>query len=495
MAKGSVRKKGKKWYYRYYVEDASGNLVQKECVGTESKSETEKLLRKAMEEYESKKIVAKTENITLGELLDVWVDEELKVSSLSNNTVTLYLGVVKIMKRHPLSKRKLRTVTSEHMQEYMDYLSFGGTAPNGTEAKPLSIDRIHSFSAVLQRAFRYAVFPKQYISFNPMQYVVIRRPTQEVDLFATEDEDFSQEKTITHQQYNEIIAYLTKKKSSSLLAVQIAYYAGLRIGEVTGLSWDDINLEEQYLTVRRSLSRNNARHKLELGPTKRKKVRIVDFGDTLAEILRKAKKEQHKQRFQYGQLYQRNYYKEVREKNRVYYELYSLDGTQEVPEDYTEISLVCVRQDGMYLGREALDWMCRSIRKHLKGFENFHFHSLRHTYTSNLNQPYALWLYEFRIYLTKSYLVSVYGEKLTALDLAKVQIIRLFETVKGSLRVITLEVTTTEQEKITVSENNVYFFTMNEEEIAYLTEIFGKRNIEFVCEIQPEEEIDEDEEF
>jgi hypothetical protein len=45
MAKGSVRKKGKKWYYRFYVEDASGNLVQKEFAGTENKSETEKLLR------------------------------------------------------------------------------------------------------------------------------------------------------------------------------------------------------------------------------------------------------------------------------------------------------------------------------------------------------------------------------------------------------------------------------------------------------------------
>ena len=63
------------------------------------------------------------------------------------------------------------------------------------------------------------------------------------------------------------------------------------------------------------------------------------------------------------------------------------------------------------------------------------------------------------------------------------------------MSVISLEVTTTEQEKITVSENKVPFFTMDEEEIAYLTEIFGKRNIEFVCEIQPEEEIDEDEEF
>ena len=35
MAKGSVRKKGKKWYYRFYVEDASGKMVQKEYAGTE----------------------------------------------------------------------------------------------------------------------------------------------------------------------------------------------------------------------------------------------------------------------------------------------------------------------------------------------------------------------------------------------------------------------------------------------------------------------------
>ena len=54
MAKGSVKKKRKKWYYRFYVEDASGNLVQKEYAGTESKSETEKLLRQAMDDYESK---------------------------------------------------------------------------------------------------------------------------------------------------------------------------------------------------------------------------------------------------------------------------------------------------------------------------------------------------------------------------------------------------------------------------------------------------------
>ena len=87
MAKGSVRKKGKKWYYRFYVGDESGRQVQREFAGTESKSETEALLRKAMEDYEAKKFVAKSENTTVGQLLDMWVEEELKPGNLSNGTV------------------------------------------------------------------------------------------------------------------------------------------------------------------------------------------------------------------------------------------------------------------------------------------------------------------------------------------------------------------------------------------------------------------------
>ena len=122
-------------------------------------------------------------------------------------------------------------------------------------------------------------------------------------------------------------------------------------------------------------------------------------------------------------------------------------------------------------------------------------HPLAEQIDEECNQPEALWLNNFRIYLTKSFLISVYGGKLTALDLTKVQMARLIETVKDGLHVITLEVTTTEREKITVSENKWSFFIIGEEEIAYLTDVFGKRNIEFVCEIQPDEENDEDEEL
>ena len=384
MAKGSVRKKGKKWYYRFYVENESGNLVQKEYAGTESKSETEKMLRKAMEDYEEKKFVAKTENITLGGMLDRWVEEELKPGTLSNSTVMSYIGVVRRIKQHPVGQRKLKSITADHLQDYVDLLCFGGTNPDGTTTKPLSKGYLRLFSAVLQNSFRFAVFPKRYITFNPMQYVVMRGKKEDVELFAEDSGEENPTPTITHEQYLDLLEYLRKKKNPAILPIQIAYYTGLRIGEVCGLTWQDINLEEQYLTVRRSLRYNNIRHKYEIGATKRKKVRIVDFCDTLAEILKKAKKEQHRQRFQYGELYHRNYYKQVTDKGRMYYEVYNLQNTEDVPEDYEEIAFTCLRPDGAVEYPTTVSIVCRTARKKVKGLEDFHFHMLRHTYTSNL---------------------------------------------------------------------------------------------------------------
>lgn len=52
---------------------------------------------------------------------------------------------------------------------------------------------------------------------------------------------------------------------------------------------------------------------MEVGTTKRSKIRTVDFCDTLAAILKAARTEQHKNRFKYGELYSLNYYRQVQE--------------------------------------------------------------------------------------------------------------------------------------------------------------------------------------
>lgn len=129
---------------------------------------------------------------------------------------------------------------------------------------------------------------------------------------------------------------------------------------------------------------NGARHKTEIGATKRKKIRTMDFCDTLAEILRTAKTEQHKNRFRYGELYTLNFYSEVKEKDRTCYEVYSLPRTEQAPEDYKEISFVCIRPDGAYEAPSTVGLMCRTARRKVDGLEGFHSHQLRYTFTSNL---------------------------------------------------------------------------------------------------------------
>ncbi len=129
-------------------------------------------------------------------------------------------------------------------------------------------------------------------------------------------------------------------------------------------------------------------HKTIIGPTKRKKVRTVDFGDTLTTILKKARKEQLKNQMQYGELYHRNYYKEVQDKNRVYYEYYRLENTQDIPADYNEISFVCLRPDGCLETPSTLSIVCRTLAKKLDGFEGFHFHQLRHPYVKHKTKSF-----------------------------------------------------------------------------------------------------------
>ena len=356
--------------------------MQKEYPGTESKSETEALLRKAMEDYVEKKFVAKPDNLTLGSLLDLWVEEELKPGNLSNGTVMAYQGTVNRIKQCPIANRKLKSLTADHLQAYMDFLSFGGTNPDGTKAKALSKGYLRQYSAVLQGAFRFAVFPKRLISFNPMQYMVWRGKKEEYALFSEEDGDTTSTPTLTHGQFRALEDFLKKKDNPALLPIQIAYYTGLRIGEVCALTWQDINLDEQYLTVRRSIRYNGARHKTEIGATKRKKVRTVDFCDTLVAILKAAKREQSKNRLRYGGLYSFNYYTEVKEKDRTYYEVYTRPRAEEVPEEYRAISFVCLRPDGAIETPGTVSIMCRQAKKKVPGLEDFHFHMLRHTFAT-----------------------------------------------------------------------------------------------------------------
>ncbi len=348
------------------------------------RNKRKKMLRQTIDEYENTNIIVKTECITLGQLLDNWVEEDLKIGSMSNGTVELYQNIVKVIKRHPICNRRLATITPEHLQKFMDQLCFGGKEGDFDSGDGYKKEYAKKPMAVLNHAFRFAVFPKKYISYNPMQYVKIRDRKNDIEIFASEDDIDKNITPLTNEMYKKLIEYLSVHYPYAVLPVRISYYTGLRIGEVSGLTWQDINLDEQHLTVRRSVTYDTQRHKVQIGTTKRAKVRVVDFGDNLTRILSEAQAQQKANELKYGDLYHNCFYKEVHENTRIYYEYYQFDGTESVPENYQRINFVCRREDGSLVRPGTLSSLCWHLSKTLPGYENFHFHLLRHTFTTNL---------------------------------------------------------------------------------------------------------------
>ena len=273
----------------------------------------------------------------------------------------LYQGVINRIKQSPIGRRRLRSITSDMLQTYMDSLCF------------LSTGYVRVYQAVLQGAFRYAVFPGKFLAHNPMQYVTRKEKRQEPALFESEE---TVREVVTHAQFLTLCRELEGRPA--LLPVQISYYTGLRLGEACALTWQDIDLREQCLTVRRSIRYNGAIHCTELSTTKRGKVRTVAFGDTLRDIL-----SQHKRRAEnIPQDSFRCCYRIISQKGRRHYAVSLLSPEEPLPEGAALLDFVCRKEDGSFTSPDLVEKTCKKIAAKLPGME--HFHMLRHTYTTNL---------------------------------------------------------------------------------------------------------------
>ena len=82
-------------------------------------------------------------------------------------------------------------------------------------------------------------------------------------------------------------------KGTTKLAVLLSYNMGLRIGEVCGLRWDDIDLHKGTLTIRKTVQRiyENRKTKIYIGSPKSKcSERIIPIPGFLLPILKEYKR-------------------------------------------------------------------------------------------------------------------------------------------------------------------------------------------------------------
>ena len=310
--------------------------------------------------------------MTLEELLNIYAENEIKRGSFALGTRNNYLSVIRMLQTMEIVKKRVIRIETKDLQDLFDHLGSGFYLCDHSFHKPYSKSRICAYSALLTNAFEYAVYPLKVIKHNPMAHITLTVARNEKRIFS----DMNQkEQVLSHEIFLRIIDYLNQKASPNALPIQIAYYTGLRLGEVCGLTWEDIHLNEQFLVVQRSVVLNcENKNRLEFTTPKRDKSRVVYFPNSLKKILKEEKRKQ-KNRIC------RNYYIETLENGTLHYPLYTgnIDSREKIG-----VNLVCIKQDGSYINRRSLACLCTRLNKHIDGLQDFHFHMLRHTYATNL---------------------------------------------------------------------------------------------------------------
>lgn len=328
---GGVRKRGKTWSYFFDMGKVDGKRKKKEKGGFRTKKEAEAALRNALIEFEKCGSLIDESNISVSDYFDHWYKEYVLVN-LKHNTQQYYLRIITKHIKPTLGSYKLKSLTPAVIQEFLNKKQLAG----------FSKSSVSNFYGVLSGALKAAVYPYQFIKQSPAQYVKMPK--------FNNIESNNKLKIITLEQFQAIINRFPQG-SNFYIPLQIAFNTGMRAGEVCGLTWDCVNLEDSSIKVEKILI-GKGKGIWEFGtPKTESSHRIINIGDTLVKILKQHKTWQKENKLKYGK-----YYKDS--------------------------DFVCTKENGQNITPNSIKYLSRVVNYELD--IDFHFHSLRHTHATML---------------------------------------------------------------------------------------------------------------
>ncbi|ELB03235.1 site-specific integrase [Enterococcus faecium] len=328
---GGVRKRGKRWYYYFEDINDDGSRKKVEKVGGDTRPEAEAALRKVLSDIDETGQYFLGTDTRVKQYLDFWMEEYVKLN-LKYNTYENYRFTIKNHINGYLGKKKLTDLSPALLQNFIN-----AEFKKGYSKKTMTIT--HS---VLKNALNMAVYPWGLIKQNPMLYVKIpkyeERPTTKKDLKIISLEDFDH------------MLEITPEGHPFYIPLNIGFYTGMRVGEVCGLTWDNVDFSNGTITVEKQMVKNDGAWVYGTPKTSSSN-RTIFIGQTLLAILKKHKKQQLENRMKYGKL-------------------------------YIDSNAVCTKEYGELVTPSVVKWNTRRISNALS--LSFNFHSLRHTHATLL---------------------------------------------------------------------------------------------------------------
>lgn len=377
MANITYRKRTNGWEYRFDVGKVDGKRKQRSKSGFKTKAEAIKAGTEEFNKYHKTGVVLNDTDLSVAEYLDYWF-MNVCVMENKSSTVSNYAGIIETHLKPHFGIYKLKVLNTAAIQEYVYYL----------RSKGLTKSTVSGIIGCLSSALNYAEITLNYID---------RNPCDKVKLPDFKNKSDKGHYNLTDETINECISVLDDQIYFTT-AIMIGFYTGLRIGEVFGLTWDDIDFENQTITVNRQIVKRNfgvdMRKVLEIRGKKTVKSewytadlktdaanRTVYFVGELLQQLKKLKEWQNKNIKEYDEYYTNHYLKpEVDEKGETIYRVLPVSAS--LPTTLEKIDLVFVRENGEYISTDSFKYASRII--HNKVTKDFDFHSLRHTHATRL---------------------------------------------------------------------------------------------------------------
>ena len=180
-------------------------------------------------------IKAESRNVTVNEMFDLWC--QIK-RGLKNNTFENYKYMYNLFARPNFGRNRISSLKKSDVKRFYIQLA----DDRGLQAA--TIDNVHT---VLHQVLQMAV-DDNYIRSNPADGVL--KELKKSRTFQNE-----KRRALTQPEQNLLLDYLKKHRTYNhwypIFAVMIG--TGLRIGEVAGLRWCDIDLEEGVIDVNHTL--------------------------------------------------------------------------------------------------------------------------------------------------------------------------------------------------------------------------------------------------
>ena len=176
-------------------------------------------------------------NLKYEEWLDIWMEKERFF--IKESTYATYTNIIENHLKPVLGKKKINNITNEDLQNFI--ILKLNTSKKNLE-KGLALKTVKDMTVLIKNTLKTATQNK----LIPFQNFQCKFPSS-----------FSKShlKTFSVEEQKILFKYLINNQNSKNLGILLCLQTGLRLGEICGLQWQDINLEKSTLTICRTLQK------------------------------------------------------------------------------------------------------------------------------------------------------------------------------------------------------------------------------------------------